>query len=67
MVWRDTQSKVLAGDYDHFLTDKDAGTFFFKIHASNTYNRVWTPNGGMQVPRSFWISRALISKIVIDV
>ncbi len=66
-VWSDTQSKILAGDYDHFLTDKDTGTFFFKIHASNTYNKVRTSNGGMQVPRSFWISRALISKIVIDV
>lgn len=63
-VWDDTRDKVIRGDYSHFLTDKDTGTFFFKIHASKTEVKVHTNNGGYQNPRSFWISRNLLSDIL---
>jgi len=66
-VWKDTRDKIREGTYDRFLTDKDTGTFFFKIHATSVSDQTDAPGGGREVIRSFWISRTLISRIVSDV
>ena len=66
-VWTDTRDKIRDGTYDRFLTDKDTGTFFFKIHATSVSRRTSAPRGNQEIPRSFWISKNLISKIVSDV
>ncbi len=63
-VWTDTRDKIRNGVYDRFLTDKDTGTFFFKMHTINVSRRVEAPSGEQEVPRSFWISKSLISRIV---
>lgn len=66
-VWIDTRDKIRNGIYDRFLTDKDTGTFFFKIHAASVTCQTDAPKGGQEIYRSFWISRTLISKIVSEV
>lgn len=63
-VWEDTRYKIKKGDYDNFLTDKDTGTFFFKIHASTVGNQIDTPTSGLETYRSFWISRRFLSRII---
>lgn len=65
-VWTDTRNKIRDGIYNRFLSDKDTGSFFFKIHASSVSNQVDAPKGGQQVLRSFWISRNLISSIISE-
>jgi len=67
IVWLDTQDKIRNGIYDRFLTDKDTGTFFFKIHAASVTSQTSVPGGGNEPFRSFWISRKLISSIVSHV
>lgn len=66
-VWIDTQDKIRKGVYDRFLTDKDTGTFFFKIHAASVSCQTDAPKAGQEIIRSFWISRSLISKIVSEI
>ncbi len=63
-VWEDTREKIRNGEFDRFLTDKDTGTFFFKIHASSVACQTDVPRGGKEIPRSFWISRNFISRII---
>ena len=65
-VWTDTRDKIREGVYDRFLTDKDTGTFFFKIHAASVSCQTDAPKAGQEIIRSFWISRNLISKIVSE-
>ncbi|MBR6214413.1 MAG: hypothetical protein IKQ67_07230 [Candidatus Methanomethylophilaceae archaeon] len=65
-VWTDTRDKIRDGVYDRFLSDKDTGTFFFKCHAANVSCQMDAPKIGKQIPRSFWISRKLLRKIVSD-
>ncbi|MCI6025595.1 MAG: hypothetical protein PUK35_04470 [Methanomassiliicoccales archaeon] len=64
MVWLDTQEKIRNGMYDSFLTDKETGTFFFKIHAANVYCQVDAPRSGQEITRSFWMSRRMLSRII---
>ena len=66
-VWLDTQEKIRNGNYDSFLTDKETGTFFFKIHAANVYCQVDAPRSGQEITRSFWMSRKLVSKIISEI
>lgn len=66
-VWTDTRDKIREGVYDRFLSDKDTGTFFFKIHAASVACQTDAPKSGQEIIRSFWISRNLISKIVSEV
>ena len=63
-VWTDTRDKIRNTDYDHFLTESDTGTFFFKCHASKVTCTTDAPGGSMQIYRSFWISKRLLSEII---
>ncbi len=63
-VWTDTRDKIRNIDYDHFLTESDTGTFFFKCHASKVTCTTDAPGGSMQIYRSFWISKKLLSEII---
>ena len=65
-VWTDTRDKIRDGIYDRFLSDKDTGTFFFKIHAASVSCQTDAPKAGQEIIRSFWISRNLISRIVSE-
>ena len=65
-VWTDTRDKIRDGVYDRFLSDKDTGTFFFKCHAASVSCQIDAPKVGKQIPRSFWISRKLLKKIVSE-
>ena len=65
-VWTDTRDKIRDGIYDRFLSDKDTGTFFFKIHAASVSCQTDAPKAGQEIVRSFWISHSLISKIVSE-
>ena len=66
-VWLDTRNKIRSGTYDRFLTDKETRTFFFKQHAASVASSVETPQGGLERVRSFWISRTLLSKIILPI
>ena len=63
-VWTDTQNKIKKGVYDKFLSEKDTGTFFFKCHTASVSCQIDAPKISKQIPRSFWISKKLLKKIV---
>ena len=64
-VWSDTISKMRDGNYDTFITEKESGTFFFKIHASTASDVVTIPGGGKSVKRSFWIAKKFIDNRIL--
>jgi len=64
-IWTDTILKIRANDYSSFISEKDTGTFFFKIHASTTSDVLPTPENGESVKRSFWIAKKFVNNRIL--
>ncbi len=65
-VWDDTKSKILKGDYEHFIKISDSHVSHIRPKGKNAKDLMYTPQGTFEKKKCFWINQEYIQKNLLD-